>query len=77
MKPIKIDPTELQKWMHKSWQVYASDSSGEMLKRFWVNCNGWYRVVLGADEIFLYEGSRITHALAAWEQADMFLRRLR
>lgn len=37
------------------------------LLRLWMNADGMYRVYYGED--ILYEGSQMTHAIAAWESA--------
>jgi len=64
MEPIVIDPQELQDWMRNSWQLYASDIVGDKLLRLWVNHLIEYRVVY--YEKVLYQGSRMSHVIEAW-----------
>jgi hypothetical protein len=67
MKKIVIDAAELQTWLHETWHLYASQFVDGKLLRLWTNGLIEYRVVYG-DEV-LYEGSQMTHAIAAWESA--------
>ena len=69
MRRIQLDPNELQEWMRDSWQQYASETirlnkSTKQLS-LWVNHLIEYRVKYGPE--ILYEGSQMTHAIAAWE----------
>ena len=65
MKVIELDPQELQDWMRDTWQLYASDNVNGALRRLWVNHLIEYKVVYGND--ILYQGSQMTHAIAAWK----------
>ena len=62
---MQINAGELQDWMRDTWQVYASQYTRGSLLRFWVNGLSEYRVIFGED--ILYEGSQMTHAIAAWD----------
>jgi len=62
-----IDPKEFQDWMCNSWHLYASQHIDGKLLRLWTSGLIEYRVIYG-DKI-LYEGSQMTHAIAAWENA--------
>lgn len=66
MKPIIINPTDLQNWLKETWHLYASQSiDGNKLLRFWVNGLIEYKVVY--ENEILYQGSQMTHAITAWE----------
>ena len=67
MTTITLRPEDIQEWMRDSWSLYASDTIDGRLLRLWINHLIQYRVVL--DNKVLYEGSQMTHAIAAWEKA--------
>ena len=64
MKKIQINAKDLQDWMRDSWSLYASQSINGKSLKLWVSNLIEYRVVFGDD--VLYEGSQMTHAIAAW-----------
>lgn len=63
----KLDTLDVYDWMDNHWNLYSSQVYEGKLLRFWVNCQGKYRVVYGNET--LYEGSQMTHAIAAWDTA--------
>ena len=67
MQKIEITARDLQDWMGNTWQLYASQIVDRKVLRLWVNHLIVYRVNYG-DSV-LYEGSQMTHAIAAWESA--------
>lgn len=65
MKKIELNAAAINDWKKYHWNLYASTHAPDKkLLRLWINWNGWFRVVHG-DEI-LYEGTQLTHAIAAW-----------
>jgi len=64
---IRLNETDINVWMHDHWNICCSQTYNEKLLRWWVNGNGIFRVAYGSE--ILYEGSQITHALAAWNAA--------
>ena len=67
MKKMQLDANELQEFLKTSWHLYASQWIDGKRLRLSANCLIEYRVEFG-DEI-IYEGSQMTHAIAAWESA--------
>lgn len=65
MSKMEIEPKELLGWMKDNWVLYASTTINGSRAKLLVNNNGWFKVVY-ADET-LYEGTQMTHVLAAWE----------
>jgi len=64
---LELDASNLSDWMENNWNLYSSQMYKDKLLRLWINGNGIYRVNYGEDVI--YEGSQMTHAIAAWESA--------
>lgn len=67
-KKIELDAQELSDWMCNHWNLYSSQTHDGKLLRLWINCNGTYRTVHGGE--ILYEGSQMTHAIAAWDSTQ-------
>ena len=65
MKRITLRPDDIQEWMRNSWQLYASDYVGEKSLRLWINHLIEYKVEYNFK--IIYQGSQMTHAIAAWE----------
>ena len=71
MKKIILDPAEIIEWKEGHWNLYASQSiphgrnSMTKLLRLHINSNGWFKVTFGID--VLYEGTQMTHVIAAWD----------
>ncbi len=70
MKKIILDPGKIIKWKEEHWNLYASTSmpygkNMTKLLRLYINGNGWFRVTFGVD--VLYEGTQLTHVIAAWD----------
>ena len=65
MKRIILRPEDIQEWMRNSWQLYASDYVGEKSLRLWINHLIEYKVEYNFK--IIYQGSQMTHAIAAWE----------
>ena len=68
-KKLILDPKEINDWKKNQWNLYASQSINykgiPMLLRLWINNNGEFRVNFGCRN--LYEGTQLTHAIAAWD----------
>lgn len=72
MVKYKLSAEDINDWKRDYWVLYTSTSlpwikGKTKLLRMWINGNGWYRVTFGGD--ILYEGTQITHAIAAWDAA--------
>ena len=65
MKRIILNPEDIQSWMRDSWGLYASDYVNEKLLRLWINHLIEYKVE--CDGIRIYQGSRMSEAIDAWE----------
>lgn len=65
MQKLELNVSELTDWRSSQWNLYASQMYKTKLLRLWLNAHGMYRVYYGEDVI--YEGSQMTHAIAAWE----------
>ena len=65
MKKTELNAQEINDWMYDCWHIYSSQTYYGKLLRLWINGQGCYRVIHG-DET-LYEGSQMTHAIAAWD----------
>ena len=65
MKTIILRPDDIQACMRDSWGLYASDYVGEKLVRLWINHLIEYRVE--RDGVRIYQGSRMSDAIDAWE----------
>lgn len=65
MKKPKLNPQEIQDWLHDHWTLYASDGEG---LRLWINSQGLFCVKHGKRT--LYKGTQLTQALAAWDAAQ-------
>lgn len=68
MKKSELNVQDLSDWMHNHWYLYATQTISGGTLRLRVNGQGRYRVTHG-DET-LYEGSQMTHAIAAWDAAQ-------
>lgn len=68
MQKSELNIQDLNDWMRDHWILYSSQVYNGKLLRLWVNGNGRFRVVYGKDLLrdILYEGSQMTHAIAAW-----------
>lgn len=64
---IALLEKDIQYWKDTTWQLYASQMYEKELLRLWISCRGVYKVSYGKNN--LYEGSQLTHAVAAWEAA--------
>lgn len=64
---IKLEASKLAEWRSSQWNLYSSQMYKTKLLRLCTNANGMYRVHHGEDVI--YEGSQMTHAIAAWDSA--------
>jgi len=64
---LEINTAKLSDWMNDNWNLYSSQMFMDKLLRLRLNSRGIYRVTYGDD--ILYEGSQVTHAIAAWESA--------
>lgn len=64
---LELDVNNLTVWRSTQWNLYASQMYKTKLLRLWMNADGMYRVYHGEDVI--YEGSQMTHAIAAWDSA--------
>jgi len=67
MSRPRLDWGELSKWKSETWQIYASAQLIDGTLTLWINFGGRYRVRYGRE--VLYEGSQLTHAAAAWDDA--------
>jgi len=67
MKRIILRPDDIQAWMRDSWGLYASDYVNDKLLRLWINHLIEYKVEY--DGIRIYQGSRMSDAIDAWEDA--------
>ena len=70
MEKIILDPTKINEWKEDHWNLYASQSiphgkNMTKLLRLYINGNGWFKVTFGID--VLYEGTQMTHVIAAWD----------
>ena len=65
MERIVLNPQDIQDWMRDSWGLYASDWVNDKLLRLWINYLTEYKVEY--DGIRIYQGSQMTHAIAAFE----------
>ena len=65
MKRIVLNPEDIQAWMRDSWGLYASDYVNDKLLRLWINHLIEYKVE--CDGIRIYQGSRMSEAIDAWE----------
>jgi len=65
MKRIILRPDDIQNWMRDSWHLYASDYVGDRLRRLWINHLIEYKVEYNFK--IIYQGSRMTDAIDAWE----------
>ena len=75
MKKIELNSKEINDWKRDNWNLYASTSlpwrnNKTKLLRFWINGNGWFRIVFGDDVI--YEGTQLTNAIASWDSAAKY-----
>ena len=64
---LELLPQNINDWRHKEWYMYASQMYNDKTLRFWMNLEGMYKVTHGYD--VKYEGTQLTHALAAWDAA--------
>lgn len=62
---MEIDLDDISDWMNHKWSLYRSQTYRDVKLRFLTSCRGTYRVIYG--EYTIYEGSQLTHAIAAWE----------
>ena len=71
MKKQEIDATDFYDWLNDNWILYAAYTirSGKRL-RLYANMVGRYRVYL--NEKLLYDGSQMTHALSAYNNAPNY-----
>ena len=67
MKRIILRPDDIQAWMRDNWGLYASDYVNDKLLRLWINHLIEYKVEY--DGIRIYQGSRMSDAIDAWEDA--------
>ena len=67
MKRIILRPDDIQSWMRDSWGLYASEYVDGKLVRLWINHLIEYKVE--RDGVRIYQGSRMSDAIDAWEDA--------
>jgi len=63
----ELSTVDVSKWLDNHWNLYASQVHKGKLLRFYINGNRIFRVTFG--KAILYEGSQMTHAIAAWDTA--------
>lgn len=67
MKKLELNAQEISNWMNDYWIMYSTQMYNGKLLRLWINMQRNYRVTYGNET--LYEGSQMTHAIAAWNAA--------
>ena len=66
MKKTELNAQEINAWK-TLWGLCSSQMYNKKMLRLWINRTGNYRVSYGNK--VLYEGSQMTHAIAAWDTA--------
>jgi len=65
MKKIVLNLEDFSLWMQTNWCQYASQTVRDKRLRLLVNNYNQYKVLY--ESKVLYQGSQMTHAIAAWE----------